>query len=51
MLFYKEKNLSIDEGSIFVMTKLERSYNKMSVKGKEIIKTKYISSKDIILFD
>lgn len=50
-MVYKEKDLSIDEGSRFVMAKLERSYNKMSVKGKEIIKTKYISSKDIILFD
>lgn len=50
-MVYKEKDLSIDEGSRFVMAKLERSYNKMSVKGKEIIKAKYISSKDIILFD
>ena len=47
-MVYREKNLSIDEGSKFVMDKLDRSYNKMSDKGKVLVKTKYESAKNIL---
>lgn len=47
-MVYKEKNLSIDEGSKFVMNKLERSYNKMSDKGKQLVKKQYESAKNIL---
>lgn len=47
-MVYREKNLSIDEGSKFVMEKLERSYNKMSVKGKKLVKKQYESAKNIL---
>ncbi len=47
-MVYKEKNLSIDEGSKFVMDKLNRSYNKMSDKGKQLVKKQYESAKNIL---
>ena len=47
-MVYKEKNLSIDDGSKFVMDKLDRSYNKMSDKGKELVKKQYESAKNIL---
>lgn len=47
-MVYKEKNLSIDDGSKFVMDKLDRSYNKMSEKGKELVKVQYESAKNIL---
>lgn len=47
-MVYREKNLSIDEGSKFVMEKLERSYNKMSAKGKKLVKKQYESAKNIL---
>lgn len=47
-MVYKERNLSIDEGSRFVMDKLDRSYNKMSEKGKNLVKRKYESAKSIL---
>lgn len=47
-MVYKEKNLSIDAGSKFVMDKLNRSYNKMSDKGKELVKIQYESAKNIL---
>lgn len=47
-MVYREKNLSIDEGSKFVMEKLERSYNKMSTKGKKLVKKQYESAKNIL---
>ena len=47
-MVYREKKLSIDEGSKFVMDKLNRSYNKMSDKGKELVKKQYESAKNII---
>ena len=36
-MVYKEKMLSINEGSKFVINKLDRSYNKMSEKGKLLV--------------
>lgn len=47
-MVYREKKMSIDEGSKFVMEKLERSYNKMSDKGKELVKKQYLSAKNIL---
>lgn len=47
-MVYREKNLSIDDGSKFVMDKLDRSYNKMSDKGKKLVKTQYESAKNIL---
>ena len=44
-MVYKEKGLSIDDGSKFVMDKLDRSYNKMSDKGKVLVKVQYESAK------
>ena len=49
-MVYKEKGLSIDEGSKFVMDKLDRSYNKMSDKGKVLVKVQYESAKNILEF-
>ena len=47
-MVYREKNLSIDEGSKFVMDKLERSYNKMSEKGKKLVEIQYEAAKNIL---
>lgn len=47
-MVYKEKGLSIDEGSKFVLDKLERSYNKMSDKGRQLVKKQYDSAKDVL---
>ena len=47
-MVYRERGLSIDEGSKFVMDKLDRSYNKMSEKGKVLVKSRYESAKDIL---
>lgn len=49
-MVYREKNLSIDEGSKFVMNKLDRSYNKMSEKGKMLVKKQYDSAKDVLRY-
>lgn len=47
-MVYREKNLSIDDGSQFVMAKLDRSYNKMSEKGKRLVKVQYESARNIL---
>ena len=47
-MVYREKKLSIDDGSKFVMDKLDRSYNKMSEKGKVLVKKQYDSAKNIL---
>ena len=47
-MVYREKNLSIDEGRKFVMEKLERSYNKMSSKGKKLVQKQYVSAKNVL---
>lgn len=47
-MVYKEKGLSIDEGSKFVLDKLTRSYNKMSDKGKQLVEKQYESAKDVL---
>ena len=47
-MVYVQKGLSIDEGSKFVRDKLERSYNKMSDKGKKLVLVQYESAKNIL---
>ena len=47
-MVYREKKLSIDEGTKFIMDKLERSYNKMSEKGRVLVKRQYDSAKNIL---
>lgn len=44
-MVYKEKELSIDEGAEFVMKKLNRSYNKLSSKGKALVEQQYEAAK------
>ena len=40
--------MTIDEGAEFVYNKLQRSYNKLSEKGKEIILPHYQASQLIL---
>lgn len=40
-LAYVERKMSIEEGIVFVKEKLERSYNKLSDRSKEIYRAKY----------
>lgn len=44
-MVYREKNLSIDEGAEFVKNKLNRSYEKLSANGKELVKEQYKAAK------
>jgi len=44
-MVYKEKQLSIDEGKEFVKNKLNRSYNKLSSKGKTLVEQQYEAAK------
>ena len=50
-MVYVEKKMGIDEGSKFVLDKLERSYNKLSNRGKKIVKNKYESAKEILIIN
>ena len=47
-MVYVEKRMSIDDGAEFVYNKLERSYNKLSNRGKEIITPHYESAKILL---
>lgn len=47
-MVYREKKLSIDDGSKFVLDKLERSYNKMSDKGKILVRKQYDSARNVL---
>lgn len=40
-LAYKDKNLSVQEGAELVKKKLERDYNKLSTRSKELLKDRY----------
>jgi len=42
-LAYVEKGLGIEEGSTWVLKKIERSWSKMSPQGKDMMKSKYES--------
>lgn len=48
-MVYVEKNMSIDEGADFVYNKLQRSYNKLSEKGKKLITPQYEASKILLI--
>lgn len=41
IIAYKNRNMSISEGKKYVMDKLERDYNKLSLKTKEELKDRY----------
>ena len=47
-MVYVEKGLSIDDGAEFVANKLERSFVKLSDKGKELIKPHYEAAKVLL---
>lgn len=47
-MVYKEKQMGIDEGSEFVLSKLERSYSKLSDIGKKHIDQRYDSAKIVL---
>lgn len=47
-MVYKEKGMSIDDGSNFIYKKLERSYNKLSDTGKEIVDEHYKAVKILL---
>lgn len=44
-MVYVEKHMSIEEGADFVYNKLERSYNKLSPQGKEIVEREHQAAK------
>lgn len=46
LAFFSHK-MNIDEATDFLMAKLERSWNKLSPEGKEIIRDKYEASKKL----
>ncbi len=48
-MVYVEKNMSIDDGAEFVYNKLQRSYNKLSDKGKEIVLPHYQAAQILLL--
>lgn len=47
-MVYREKKMSIDDGAKFVMDKLDRSYNKLSEKGKKLVKKQYDSARILL---
>ena len=47
-MVYVQKGLSIDDGAEFVANKLERSFVKLSDKGKELIKPHYEAAKILL---
>lgn len=47
-MVYVEKKMSIDEGAEFVLNKLQRSYNKLSSKGKKLVEAQYEAAKILL---
>jgi len=47
-LVYKEMNLSISEGKEYVRKKLERDYNKLSPRTREILEDRYKNIIDVL---
>ena len=47
-LSYVERKMDIEEGISFVKQKLERSYNKLSDRSKEIYRTKYQQAMSVL---
>lgn len=50
-LVYNEMNLSVEEGENYLKKKLERDYNKLSDKTREIIKDRYENIIKILFVD
>ena len=48
-MVYVEKHMEIDEGAEFVLHKLDRSYNKLSPRGKENILPQYEAAKVLLI--
>ena len=47
-LVYKEMNLSISDGKEYVRRKLERDYNKLSPRTRELLKDRYKNIVDVL---
>ena len=47
-LVYKEMNLSISDGKEYVRRKLERDYNKLSPRTRELLKNRYKNIVDVL---
>lgn len=50
-LAFKERSMNIEEGTSFVKKKLERDYNKLSAKSKELLKEKYQNILKVLFSD
>ncbi len=48
-LAYCKRKMSVDEGAIWVSDKIERSWNKLCLEAKEIIREKYVSGKSTLI--
>ncbi len=47
-LAYQGMDLNIEEGAVWVSEKIERSYNKLSIYGKELIRIKYKNTRTLL---
>lgn len=47
-LAYKEKGLSVSEGAEFIKKKLERDYNKLSSRTRELLKARYENIMEVL---
>ncbi|MCI8347622.1 MAG: HD domain-containing protein [Bacilli bacterium] len=47
-LAFKERNLNLNEGTKFVKKKLERDYNKLSVRTKKLLEERYFSIRKVL---
>lgn len=50
-LAYHDKNLSVKEGEEFIKKKLERDYNKLSDKTRELLKDRYNNILKVLFID
>lgn len=50
-LAFKEKDLSIGDATLFVKKKLERDYNKLSDRTKDVLKDRYENIKTVLFRD
>ena len=49
-MVYREQGMSIDEGCKVIMDKLDNSYEKMSERGKSLVKVQYESAKNVLRY-
>ncbi len=47
-LAYQGMHLNIEEGAVWVGEKIDRSYNKLSIYGKELIRNKYKNTRTLL---